>query len=374
LSLRDFVSFLLFLLLPLITVTAARSADVNTPYLCYFGKILVPCERLKHPLSLDGFHLARFRPAKWIPITPSNAIFGFEEDDNEKYKPEYYDRTIAYRYSPLSIEFAKLFDDVFDSRFVDESLSYMSTWLQPRQRYALGLVETSKAFRGAEILEYWKRSLLAGIVCEHHTKSYASGAVVEKMCAFASWVKGKPSNLIEYCTYDVDFESGIRGAVNCNPVADISASSPRILATRYVYYDFSGGAYAGQFRCRLPTQGLEQIRRALGEFLKHYLGPSSGTYFFADNHYRAEGINVEDREEHMFVRTAVSGDFSGARHYSYGGYNLSADVSFSVSAQSTDDITNYREPNSAMTKRLMNHFERELKLALPENSTCWFEG
>ncbi|WP_157195762.1 hypothetical protein [Bradyrhizobium sp. YR681] len=362
------------------TAVAAKDSSLAPTHLCYFFKTLLPCAKLRAPISLEGFQKVNYRPTKWIPLWPKNTAFGGDDNSDAKLQPDYYNRAIPFNPMQPNIESVDLNSDIFGASFVDNELSRISSWMLPQEKYALALVDSSKVFRAPQILELWKQSLKSGLHCEQHATEYTAGPAVERFCAFTRLSSKKKIAPLEYCTYEVDVPSNIRGEMTCTVVAEISDASSKLLAARYVYYDFSGGDYAGQFRCQFDRMTLDQASDQLRNFVRQRFGASSKYFALPDEgggfRFRAEGINVEDKEERMFVRTALSGSMSLdlRKKGRTPAVSIFLDAWFSVSAQASDDIISYREPSSAMGNRLRNHFEDTLKSFMNNGSSCWFDG
>ena len=164
----------------------------------------------------------------------------------------------------------------------------------------------------------------------------------------------------------------------CMTVAAENGRTHKVLSSRYTFYDASGGESAGEFKCIILGATMADVVSAVEPFLRRYVGPSSkyattnGDY--GEIEFRAQGIDIEDELERMFLRVYLTGSF-----YQWDNPKLPESVEvivnvyFTVSAQSSDNLIDYREPNDSMTNRLSKKFEDQMRLtlkSLPQKSSC----
>jgi hypothetical protein len=236
-------------------------------------------------------------------------------------------------------------------------------------------------FRGEEVFEFWKHSIGRAITCADIPNPYTDTPRIDRTCAFSRSTTISKQTSIEYCTVAEDIQSGIRETPICMTVAAEKAAVHKVLSSRYTYYDASGGEFAGEFRCTIPGANSDDVVTNVEEFIKRYVGPSSKYSAKSGDsgeiEFRAQGIDIEDGFERMFLRVYLTGSFYRSDDAkSQHGVEVIVNAYFTVSAQSSDNLIDYREPNDAMTNRLRNRFEGQIRVllkTLPQKSSCKFD-
>ena len=340
--------------------------------LCQYEMTWVPCSRLRRAAHVWAYRL-KYRPTKWIPLWPNNAVFGGTlSEEHYEIDPEAI-ITQPFQNSKLNIETIS-FIPKFDHSYVDRGLAAVSTWMGYDTATFLRLINVSEAYHGDKVFDAWTKAADAGIQCRVETAETWDEEVedhrhnLERHCVFARKQISRSGYSIEYCTFEEDLQSGIRDSPTCTRVALERGRARQILATRYTTYAFQGGDYAGEFMCTVPAVTRQSASDHLETFIKGLIGVSSkyASTLRADTYaYKAEGINIEDRAERIFLRVFLSGSvYEQLEKNNRISIRMSMNYYYTVSAQSSDDMTNYREPNAAMSKRIRNRFEAAAKTAM----------
>lgn len=349
-------------------------AATQATHLCGYGKIWVPCVHLARPE--DDFLRVNFRPTKRIPLVPNDSVFVPHGDpsmwmpDPDNYEPE---RARKFDKSIPSIETLTISPPTFDEAFVDPELAGMSTWLPP-ENHNVAVTSVEKVFHGDEIFEYWERATSAGVVCANlPSHEIANWDEIVHYCVFARGGFQGDRKTIEYCRVD-EFEKfgGIKSNPICIGVADEAHGVRRVLSARYVEFEYRASGAAAEFVCKVPTGSRDKVVEIVHSLVKELVGTSS-KYFETDDEgtveYKAEGIDVEDRTEKMFLRTYIFGMVMPAEKSKSGTIvRFSMNSNMSVSAQSSENVIDYRDPSAAMGDRLRNAFEEKLRSAI---SKAW---
>ncbi len=344
--------------------------------LCYFEAALVPCTKLQEPISTtEPGRETSYKFLKYVPLWPNQALFGglaagkpSDPSDYEHWQ-QFYNRARAYDASIPNILTAPLNSSVFDGRFVDSGLSKLDYMIIFRPQFFPRLVQTNQAFGGDSTFDRWMKALGVGIVCAPSV-SPADGTSA-KICAFARRTRAMA---VEYCTYDEDGSSGIRSSVSCTKVADERDGKRWVIGTRYADYGPQGAGGEGDYSCVLPGKSLNDAAQMLEKFIRDYIGQSSkySSRLLGNGlSIKAEGINIEDTEENVFYRVYLSGSVTKLERdsdflldvpqtYLYSPV-ITVLTSFTISAEASDNIVNYREPNEAMGGRLSNRFLTAMK-------------
>jgi hypothetical protein len=205
------------------------------------------------------------------------------------------------------------------------------------------------------------------------------------VCGFSRRAAVKSAQTaIEYCLFN-RYVDGVSGQPWCIKVARKDNSGTWILASHYTYYgrlDGEGGGEAG-VKCHFPDKSTEELKEKYGDFLIKYLGesskysaqlqPESGP--LPHYEFRGTGLKIRDDQENVFKRIHVYGLFYRELLSSFD--TVFVHFSVTISAQASDNIIDYREPNEAMSNRLRNRFVqriREFSKDISTRSACgWID-
>jgi hypothetical protein len=136
-------------------------------------------------------------------------------------------------------------------------------------------------------------------------------------------------------------------------------------------------------KCHFPDKSTEELKEKYGDFLIKYLGesskysaqlqPESGP--LPHYEFRGTGLKIRDDQENVFKRIHVYGLFYRELLSSFD--TVFVHFSVTISAQASDNIIDYREPNEAMSNRLRNRFVqriREFSKDISTRSACgWID-
>ena len=345
-------------------------------HLCYFEATLVPCHKLLRPVDAFWGSGIAFQPTKSIPIWPNFTIIG-GLDSTKNWSSSHGNRAISFDSLRENIESRSLTKPPFDETFVDEHVAGISTWLTRDIRKFVGLKLTKHVYHGEEVFKFWNMALEKGIICAIRRDISIDDLEPKKHCVFARSTQTKSGRTIDYCDFVVDQPSRIREETVCTVVASEIKGARSVLSARYTDWYFAGGSSAGEYICVFPNVSADTIALSIERFIKPYIGQSSK--FFAkteegENLYKAEGINIYDKNENMFLRAYIFGGYHSYVDKVRGPLTrLTMNVTLTVSAQSSDNIIDYREPNRASADRLRNDFESKVRnyaLAISRRSSC----
>jgi hypothetical protein len=354
-----FVLFIVGLMMQRVATAA------ETKIFCRYEKIAVPCQRLKQAHKIDRRKL-QFKPIKAIPIWPNFAIFGGKD---EKYNGEAREKDSFYnRTAELPVKENEEIGNIDISQYAFRK-DFIDDWLQVYE--FTDLFDVRNVFDGSSVFDLWMKAAKVGVICGDSYEDDDGIKVSE--CAF---VRKRVSNARhitwEYCFFEKHTESGVQGDPQCADVAEIYAGTKRILASAYIYYggDLGYGGGEGEYSCAFPDVQVSELILKTIAFAKNSIG-IGGNF---DSHARAENdvtfsgeaLNIHDNDEHLFKRLYMSGGIS-TRKGSDGvtaiaGSSFGISSSFTISLQSSEDITDYREPNATMANRLRNRFEQQIKV------------
>ena len=191
---------------------------------------------------------------------------------------------------------------------------------------------------------------------------------IERHCVFARYAVPNNVDIIEYCAYQEFIDSDIRSSPNCTRVASLQGEVRRVLSTRYTEWDYQGGESEGEYTCTVPKATQDDVRRAVGKIIKNLIGTSSKYFASVDSdviNYKAEGINIENKSEKMFVRAYLFGSYEEPTRGKSGvSVKFTVNVNMTVSAQASENIMDYREPSEAMADRMRNQFNDFLRTSI----------
>jgi hypothetical protein len=319
---------------------------------CAYRNAIVPCTRLTNPGGQAAALGLDYQFAKAVPLWPNQALFGsavettmFKGEDNE-----YYNRTVTGVSRDSLISKKPLTSEPFDATFVDvglaESRGRGAVWT----KYNSKLVAIEDTFRGAEVFEFWSKATSRGAICGSEIKPTDDDEFPFRACAFARKTSSSNSSLIEYCAFRENTDSQVKDAPLCINVASEKGGKRRVLSTWYSRHDVSGGAGGeSEIKCEIPHQKVETVSALLQSFLESYLGQSSRVSKRQNfSRFDASGSRIAEPEEKLFVRTFLRGSVVDEAIF--------MSTSFTVCAQPSDDITDYREPGEAVGNRIRNRF------------------
>jgi hypothetical protein len=328
---------------------------------------------------------------KFVPLWPNQTVFGGLANSTPSnpydysYPKEFYNRAEPYDSSTENIATAPLNLDVLKRDFVDKGLSTLDDMTIFDQQFFPRLVETKQAFRGDDTFALWIKAIETGVVCS--TLGHVAVADSSKICAFAR--RSTTATEVEYCTYDEDNRTGIRSSVGCTTVARERDGKRWVLSTRYTQYGRQGAGGEGHYSCILPGKSFSDAAQMITNFLKDYIGKGykiSPRNTKNEISFTAEGIDIEDVNENVFLRLYVRGDVSkfdgepadiGAPKSYSNETAVTVLTFFTISPQSSDNIVNYREPNGDMGNRLRNRFQTRMESqakAFSSNAICGVSG
>jgi hypothetical protein len=356
-------------------------------HLCPFATILIPCVKQSQPENIANRWI-RYRPIKWIPLWPNHAIWGGSHPDEDatdepnatsyRWKEDEEDRATV----PLTADNPKSIENI-QIKALPLSIGFVDPWLVDRTEFT-ALAPVRNVFRGPELFDLWTKAVVLGTTCNNRDvrRDFRKPATITQDCAFARKIKNVRSGyLIEYCTYELARK--VASEFECVEVAKDSRGRRSVHAARFLEYidrPAVGGGEA-EFVCELPGRQEELMAAAIIRWIRSYVGESSNfswksddatderpeTYrkFSSIKGFTATGLNIYDPEELMFVRAYLRGSLHPLRDAMFSkheaGVSLTLSWSFTVSAQSSDNVTNYREPNAAMGDRLSNQMEHRVK-------------
>jgi hypothetical protein len=351
-------------------VGAKATGKTKEPISCKYESVFVPCLPLGRPVVVGDVHIA-YRPLKFIPVWPHNAIFGGYDnvDDGERFKNDFYNRVASTATVPNDHDIRKI--DFSEYKFGSDFAERFFRTGRHRS-----LVKTSEAFRGPEVFTLWLNALEKGVICGPMKTPDEDNAEPVAECGFARRADPKSAQLtIEYCGFQKFATSGAGDEPWCIKVARRDKSGTWILATRYTNYgrlDGEGGAETG-LECNFPDRTSDELKDKFGEFFQQYLGESrkyavrklaaGDTEQYA---FRGDGLKIRDDRENIFERVYVHGTYaqgflSMATLEKLPGGTIWVHFAITISAQASDSIIDYREPNEGMGNRLHNRLVDQLK-------------
>jgi hypothetical protein len=332
---------------------------------CTFQTIAVPCAKLPTPrvIGLNRVKI-RYKPVRAIPIWPSNDILGGSDDSSyESRNAAYYNRLDSRKalrditqLDPRSYEFGKGFVDSFFS--------------VPEYRELLAVDDV---YLGRQVFQLWLQAVAKGVICgdtEPDNDDNDDGAV--RFCAFVRQrVSTARRMILEYCTFD-ETSQEIRGYVYCVDVARDALGTKSILASRYTYFggDLGYGGGEGHYECDMADLNPDDITDRFVGFIKTQVGLAAKISTAADHHYprttrvAAEVLNLRDPAENVFLRARLDagvGPLRDANDQAIPGAGFDLSTNFTISVQSSDNIIDYREPNTSMGNRIRSRLQDRLK-------------
>jgi hypothetical protein len=386
LNIQGFV-FSLLLILP-----ATGKPSAAEPIYCKFENAIVPCTKLKRSIKPGGFTQVklRYRFEKFVPLWPNQGIFGapsptpdFSKGEPANGEDAYYNAIIPAA-SPAEIIDVKPVSDGFsEGTFVDTSLAAAHGKGPVATTFQSKLVPISVVFQGSETSAQWGKAVSTGVTCKKEQAENEYG-FLSRDCAFARRQR-VGDQAIEYCTYSENTDSAVKGTTQCILVATETKGIRSVLATQYALHDVP--AQAGgelELQCILPEQNYLGGAAIVRAALEKYVGKTSKISSRPNlAKFEAEGMKIEQADEKVFVRAFLRGRFSelpSKEDYLVLPENavkkfpaapmIAIQTSFTISAQASDDITDYREPNSGVGMRIRNQFAKsfvsELRKSVPK--------
>jgi hypothetical protein len=340
------------------------------PY-CLFQNIDVPCTKLAReklftvvhrlqykPTSYRVVHRLQYKPLKGIPIWPNNDVLG----GRDKHAPEFPDnayfnrteadaqRTIITALSVDTYDFGDFADDRFD---IPEFRRFM---------------DTQNVYFGDKIFELWIKATERGVICGQVTVDESDGTNA-KSCAFVRKRSTKDRAIIlEYCFFIAHSDRYIPGENTCVDVAKSAGRKKYVLASEYIYFggDLGYGGGEGHYDCHLDDVSLELIKGPFADFVRSEVGPS-GTINESESHdhpgtarIQAGALNVRDATSGVWVRKYLD-TYVGPQDMKPGS-EFEISTNFTISVRASDDLIDYREPNSSMGNRLRNELQSRARL------------
>jgi hypothetical protein len=264
-----------------------------------------------------------------------------------------------------------------------------------RSDQSLALISTGNVFRGEEVFGAWEKTLKFRDVCEPAIKKRGFGMysgndeVDVYACAFTRTKPAANAGVaIEYCKFEKEVSSGITHPVECFDVASRGQGVKKVLASRFFALPEGGAGGEAEVHCALPGASAIDAYKAMESAVEQIFGsaakmrsrPAGDVRIFV-----AEALKVSGLIDGYFGRAYIKGyvrvppandpliDMEMApKDISFALVAFTTD--FTVSAQSSDDITNYRQPSQAMADTILNRFRSELKSRLKKlapNLSCW---
>ncbi|MGB9367483.1 MAG: hypothetical protein WCE79_15860 [Xanthobacteraceae bacterium] len=378
---------------------AHEAASTSEPtHLCPVDGMLVPCIRLAEETLLVD-RTTRYLPTMWIPLWPNQSIWGVLNEGRPVMEPhkrgasaseeEHGKDTIPYSdENPLNVQNLPISQLAFGSEFVDFTLPSRSDFTT--------LAPVQKVFRGSEVFDHWIKALTVGTVCNDRTikneadlrRRHRKGKELTAECAFARMRAIRSGYLIEYCRYKR--AESAASELYCAEVAKEIGAQRLVHAARHMDYvehpPWGGGELATG--CDIPTRAAHRIEAEIIRWIRSYVGgtssfswqpaalpkgrPEDVAKYSQIDKFTADGMNIYDAAEKMFLRVYLRGELNRDND----SVSFSIEWSFTISAQATDDITNYREPNPAMSKRLAKRMEGRVKSfvrSLSSRASCDWE-
>lgn len=366
---------LCFSLLPLaLNPTPGLSAN---GIFCESENVVVPCTKLKRAITVGDAKLM-YRFDKFVPLWPNQTIFGdllsapVTTKESAAKRNAQYNKVVPAPGTEHSILSKPLSTNVFDEgRFVDSHLStaHGTSTLETSLHSQL-VPAKERVFRGEEVFDNWVKAASKGILCRKEQMKNESG-FMSRSCAFARLTKAPDLSKIEYCTFLENTDNGPRGAVQCMVVATDKNAVRSVLATQYRLHDVPSGAGGeAEFQCVLPDQTPSDGATNVRTNLEAYLGAGAKILSRPNmEKFEAEGLKINVKDEKVFVRAFLRGRFTSSLNKE--SYVVMPDdvvkkfptapvvaiqTSFTTSAQASDDVTDYREPDPPVGTRISNSF------------------
>lgn len=313
---------------------------------------------------------------KSIPLWPNFVIIG-GQNKTKLWFDSNNNRAIAYDARKENIDNRPLTQPNFDETFVDEQIARISVWWGSDIQKLLRLTDTESVYHGDEVFKLWKSAVDSGITCATKRDLDTQMPEAEKHCVFARDAARGVASEIEYCDFKVDRTSDIREGTICTVVASETRGVRQVLSAHYADWYFEGGESAGEYTCTLPRMSDDDIARIIEGFVQPYIGRSSKYSQKSDegeHYYKAEGINVFDQNENMFLRVYIFGSYDSWVDKKRGPLSrFTMNANLTISAQASDNIIDYREPNRATADRMRNNFDKALRsymLTVSKRAAC----
>jgi hypothetical protein len=350
--------------------------------LCLLEGVFVPCVKLE---GLQQDWRYAYKMAKFVPLWPNHALFRARGPGNgaspdlAKADESAGAHIRLFDPSRLTIQTVPLNGDAFGPQFIDKHLSQFDSFEVFDDVHFARLMPISEVYRGSEIFGYWTDALQKGLICTSKAtqsdwfQRAGKDHPMATACAFAQTGIDEGKQAVKYCVFEQEAGSGIRSQVFCTTVATTDSAGTRsVLSARYFTYDHHGGGGELTYYCEVPGKDLDGAMAIAKLSMIGYLGASSKFALLHSSKldirlFQAEGLNIHDEKENIFLRAVLRGTVEQNANRTF---VVAIFSNFTRSAQSSDNIIDYREPNQAEGDRIVHNFwndiEKRVKLAVPQ--------